>query len=796
MAIPENKKNNTSQDVITPVPRYLFTLIPLLALLILGTIGYSFYTVFQTRNVFLPSVDATMELKYEITAARLWLEKILSGDTINNNEVVWKHLNKADWHAQALLHGDRSPHVSVVPIPDKKLMAKFSHIQRYLLDIRRIAKERIELKEKGAACTEIDQQFDSLFVHLQNDCEETEQYLKTIISQKTTLYNILQLVLTVAAIIIALVVGLVIYRFSKIRVRDMHELQAANQQLDAANQQLTASEQHLKAANQQLQANEKQLKASNQQLIASEQQLQSANHQLKANGQQLQAANKQIKELFERNKSILGAITDIIMEVDANKVYTWANKAGYYFFGEDVIGKEATDYFEGEQKTYEIVNPLFQGDENVIYVESWQRRRDGEKRLLAWWCRVLKDADGNIKGAISSARDITEQRVLEDQISQTQKMEAIGQLAGGIAHDFNNQLTGIMGYADLLRENLVHNKDLFRYADMIITATRRSADLTDQLLAFARKGKYLEIPINMHKVISEVVSLLEHSIDKKVQIKQNLYANPPITSGDPTQMQNALLNLAINARDAMPDGGEMIFSTDVIFLDEEYCSANPYEIVPGSYLQVSITDTGTGMDEETQRHIFEPFFTTKETGKGTGMGLAAVYGTVKNHKGAINVYSELEFGTTFKIYLPLLDSSSDMDGEAKDREKIIKGNARILVVDDEEMILDLVSDMLESMDYTVVACANGKEAVTRYKKSWKKVDLVILDMVMPEMGGHEAFIAMKKINPDIKALLSSGYSINGEAEKILEEGVLDFIQKPYQKAELSQKVAHALGIAV
>ncbi len=773
MAIPENKKVNTSQDEITPVPRYLFTLIPLVALLILSTIGYSFYITFHTRNVFFPSVDATMELKYEISTAHLLFEKILSGDTVNNIEVVWKHLNKADWYAQALLHGDRSPHVSVVPIPDKKLMTKFSHIQKNLLYFRRIVKELIALKENGVAEAKIDQLLDSLFVHLQNECEETEQYLKTIISQKTILYNFLQLVLTVATIIIVFVVGLVLYRFSKISARDMHKLQSANQQL---------------------QANEQQLKASNQQLIASEQHLKAANQQLTAHEQQLQAANKQIKELSERNKSILGAVTDIIMEVDENKVYTWANKAGLFFFGEDIIGKEAANYFEGEQKTYEIVNPLFQGDENVIYVESRQRRKDGEKRLLAWWCRMLKDADGNVKGAISSARDITDQRVLEDQLSQAQKMEAIGQLAGGIAHDFNNQLTGIMGYADLLRENLVHNNDLFRYADMIITATRRSANLTAQLLAFARKGKYLDIPINMHKVIGEVISLLEHSIDKKVQIKQNLYANPPIISGDPTQLQNALLNLALNARDAMPDGGEMIFSTDVVFLDKEYCSANPYKILPGSYLQVSITDTGTGIDEETQRHIFEPFFTTKETGKGTGMGLAAVYGTVKNHKGAINVYSELKSGTTFKIYLPLVNSSSDSDSEVKDIEKIIKGNARILVVDDEQLILDLVSDMLESMDYTVVACANGIEAVTRYKKSWKKVDLVILDMVMPEMGGHETFIAMKKINPAIKALLSSGYSFNGEAEKIIKEGVLDFIQKPYQKAELSQKVAQALTI--
>ncbi len=502
----------------------------------------------------------------------------------------------------------------------------------------------------------------------------------------------------------------------------------------------------------------------------------------------------ELNRLAARNEAILGAVTDIIMEVDFNKVYTWANKAGYAFFGDDVIGKEAAYYFEGEQDTYDIVQPLFNGEEDIFYVESWQRRKDGEKRLLAWWCKNLKEADGTIIGALSTARDITDQRRLEEQLYQTRKMEAIGQLAGGIAHDFNNQLTGIMGYADLLRENLSNNKELFRYADMIVTATRRSADLTDQLLAFARKGKYLEVPVNIHRVIGEVVLLLEHSIDKKINIKQKLYANPPVTLGDPTQIQNALLNLGVNARDAMPEGGELIFTTNIVYLDEEYCAANPYDVKSGSYLQVSVTDSGIGMDESTIKHIFEPFFTTKETGKGTGMGLAAVYGTVKNHKGAINVYSELDFGTTFKIYLPLYDTSDPAAQEDKHTRKIIKGHARVMVVDDEKIILDLVSDMLESMNYSVVTAINGKDALAHYKKLWKDIDLVILDMVMPEMGGHETFIEMKKINPGVKALLSSGYSITGDAEKILDEGVLDFIQKPYQKADLSEKIAKALGI--
>ncbi|MFP4520701.1 MAG: ATP-binding protein, partial [Fibrobacterota bacterium] len=247
--------------------------------------------------------------------------------------------------------------------------------------------------------------------------------------------------------------------------------------------------------------------------------------------------------------------------------------------------------------------------------------------------------------------DITERKEIEQKIRQMEKMDAVGQLAGGIAHDFNNQLSGVMGYGSMLVEKL-KEPTLRRYAENMLTGAKRSADLTEQLLAFSRKGQFQLVRVNVHKIIDEVIGILQHSIDKKIDVKRIFEAATPIVNGDPSQLQNALLNLALNARDALPEGGEIIFATNYTELDSDYCFRQPYEVDPGKYIRISVTDNGTGMDDETRKHIFEPFFTTKEPGRGTGMGLAAVYGTVKNHGGSVNVYSEPGHGTTFHLYIP------------------------------------------------------------------------------------------------------------------------------------------------
>jgi PAS domain S-box-containing protein len=380
--------------------------------------------------------------------------------------------------------------------------------------------------------------------------------------------------------------------------------------------------------------------------------------------------------------------------------------------------------------------------------------------------------------------DITERRRLEERLRQTEKMEAIGQLAGGVAHDFNNQLAGIMGYAELLERRLDDPHDR-RFAERIISTASRAAELAAQLLAFARKGNTISAPVNLHDIVHEVVSILAHSIDRRIRIRQHLDASPPWTVGDPTALQNALLNLGLNARDAMPEGGELVFATSVEALP---VPGAPPDLPPGRYVRLDATDSGAGMTEETQRHLFEPFFTTKERGKGTGLGLAAVYGIVQNHRGAITVRSAPGRGTTFAIYLPASEppagaQPTDAGATATPRR------VRVLLADDEAPVRETVSHRLRGEGHTVVTAEDGVEALRYYEASWREIDLVILDLMMPRMGGRDAFVAMRRINPDLRALVISGYSVEGEAQEMLEAGVLGFLQKPFQGEALVRMVA-------
>jgi signal transduction histidine kinase/CheY-like chemotaxis protein len=399
---------------------------------------------------------------------------------------------------------------------------------------------------------------------------------------------------------------------------------------------------------------------------------------------------------------------------------------------------------------------------------------------------------------INAANQSLEQRVeertkaLEEsqaRLRQAEKLEAIGLLAGGIAHDFNNQLTGIMAFADLIRITAKDNPDIREDAESILASCRRAVDLTGKLLAFARKGNLLAVPVDMHVVIADVMSLLERTFDKRITLRQRLIANPSTILGDPTQLHNALLNIALNARDAMPEGGELNFETGIVELEEPYCKTLPYEIKPGSYLRLCITDTGCGMDKKTLQRIFEPFFTTKERGKGTGMGLPAVYGTMRSHNGAITVYSEPGHGTSVNLYFPWLKTVDQISAPVKESASVEKSHGHVLLVDDEESVCKSVEKMLQVLGYTVTIHQNGKSALDYYKDNWKSVDLVILDMIMPVMGGKDTFVAMKKVNPHIIALLASGYSLNGEAQSIIDLGISGFIHKPFTVDELRVKIS-------
>ncbi len=400
----------------------------------------------------------------------------------------------------------------------------------------------------------------------------------------------------------------------------------------------------------------------------------------------------------------------------------------------------------------------------------------------------LKEETGKVKGVVVLHEDKTEKKALEQRLQQAEKLEAIGQLAGGVAHDFNNMLSGIMGFADILALEL-EDGELRDMAESIIKAARQSAQLTQQLLAYARKGQYRKIPIDIHQSISDAVSLLKHSLDRKIQVLQTLHASPSVIVGDPAQLQNALLNLAINARDAMPDGGHLTIETSIREIDSDSNNVRTGELAPGTFVCITVTDNGVGISREHQQKIFEPFFTTKSKGEGTGMGLAAVYGIVRAHNGIITVESEPGSGSTFHILLPVSTEAVEQTAVIDDTDDLKADNPlHILVIDDEEIARDTAVKMLERLGHTVASTESSHQGVSYFSEHAADVHVVILDMVMPEMGGRAVFQELRKIHPSVKVLLSSGYSIDGEAQEILDEGVSGFIQKPFVLRELRDKI--------
>jgi PAS domain S-box-containing protein len=385
-----------------------------------------------------------------------------------------------------------------------------------------------------------------------------------------------------------------------------------------------------------------------------------------------------------------------------------------------------------------------------------------------------------------------ELRKSEEQLRQFEKLQAIGRLAGGIAHDFNNQLTAIMGCLDMLELELKDRDALGAYLTTALSASRRAADLTSQLLAFSRKSRHISVPVDMREIVAEVISLLRHSIDKRIAIRQALSDDGHVIVGDPAQLQSALLNLAVNARDAMPNGGQIAFLSETVDVDARASSEQGLNIEPGRYLHVTVADTGMGIDAETRTHIFEPFFTTKEPGAGTGMGLAAAYGTARMHRGTLTVDSEPGQGARFHLYFPVAEGAVAKREEPRPEPRSAHRPGRVLVVDDEAAVRDMLALALAKLGYQVVVRQDGAAAVAYYEEQWSTVDVVVLDMVMPNLTGRETFEALRRVHPKVKVILASGYSIETDAQDTLNDGAFAFVQKPFKIAEISQRIAEAV----
>jgi two-component system, cell cycle sensor histidine kinase and response regulator CckA len=429
------------------------------------------------------------------------------------------------------------------------------------------------------------------------------------------------------------------------------------------------------------------------------------------------------------------------------------------------------------------------GNQVLSQVEYRGVRRSGEFFDLEAWPKSIVYLGEPV--VLVFAEDITEAKSLRAQLLQAQKMEAVGTLSGGVAHDFNNILTVISGYSELVLAEKKPGDPDYEDLQKVVASAGRGTELARRLLMFSRKTEAYPHPLDLNHEIDEMGNLLIRTLPKMIHINLRLGPDLKRVNADSLQMGQLLMNLAANAKDAMPDGGELLIETRNIYLDQEYCRTH-LECKPGPHVLLSVSDTGCGMEKETVGRIFEPFFTTKEPGRGTGLGLATVYGIAKQHNGYVTCYSEPGHGSVFKVYLPAFEAEATLTGAGIPAPLPAGGTETILLVDDEEFVRDLGIKLLRRSGYTVFAAANGQEALDLYERRGKDIDLVLLDLVMPGMGGKQCLKELLIIDPRVKVVISSGYSLEGRKCKTIESGAGGFVVKPFKAVELLSVIRDTL----
>ena len=507
---------------------------------------------------------------------------------------------------------------------------------------------------------------------------------------------------------------------------------------------------------------------------------------------------KRTQENVRRLAEIVQSSDDaIIRKTPEGTIVSWNGGAErmYGYSAEEAIGKPISFLCAPEQRDeIPAILEKIRRNERVEHLECVRARKDGKKIRISLTVSPIRDVSGEIVGASAIARDITESKQMEDMFRQAQKMEAVGRLAGGIAHDFNNLLGVIIGYSEIFEERLGKNDPLKPKAEQIKKAGQRAAALTRQLLAFSRQQVIEPTVLNLNAVVADTLKMLNRLIGEDIDLVAILEPELGLVKSDQGQIGQVIMNLSVNARDAMPQGGKLTIATANVELDEVYVRLHP-PALPGSYVMLAVSDTGCGMDRETQTHIFDPFFTTKEQGKGTGLGLSTVYGIVKQSGGAIWVYSELGLGTTFKIYLPRVTEGVRLLEQGNRRNDIARGWETILLVEDSQALRELARELLEDSGYTVLEAAGGADAIRMADQYQLPIHLLITDVVMPEMDGRTLGERMILTYPGIKVLYMSGYT----DDAIMSHGVLgtkiSLLQKPFSIISLTSKVREVLGMA-
>ncbi len=510
-------------------------------------------------------------------------------------------------------------------------------------------------------------------------------------------------------------------------------------------------------------------------------------------------AEEELRENEERYRTVVEDMPAMICRFRRDGTLTFVNSAYCNCFNkkkEELIGQNFFQFIFKEDQN-KVKNHLMSLDQKrpTITYEHQVIAPGEEIRWQQWTDRALFDDQNHLVEYQSIGRDITEEKLahqektkLEAQLQQAHKLQAIGTLASGFAHNFNNLLMGITANISIMLLDIDSDHQHYKYLKNIEKQVKNGSKLASQLTGYARAGRYEVKPINLNQLLKETSDTFKIA-KKEIRIHQSFSENLYRIEADKGQIEQVLLNLYVNAADSMPKRGALFLKT--INVTDKDIVGKPYNPKPGDYVLLTVRDTGAGMDKETKEHIFEPFFTTKGLSKGTGLGLSSAYGIIKGHGGYIDVDSEKGYGATFNIYLPA--TKKEVKKEKELFKKIIIGKETVLFVDDEDMVIEGCGEMLTKMGYNVLIARNGKDALEIYKENQDKIDIVIIDMIMPVMNGGETYDRLKKMYPDIKVLLSSGHSVNGQATEILERGCNGFIQKPFTIEVLSEKIREILG---
>ncbi len=506
-------------------------------------------------------------------------------------------------------------------------------------------------------------------------------------------------------------------------------------------------------------------------------------------------AEEALRKSESRYRGLFNNILDGVYESDKDGIFTMINPAGARMFGfsspEEIIGRPVADFW-ADPRDHEAFLKVLRRKKSVGLYPIRAKNKKEEIVHLETASNILEDKTGGFLGTKGILRDVTEHSKLEERLRQSQKFEAIGTLAGGVAHDFNNILSAIIGYGHLTLMKMRKDDPLRYNINQILESSKRATVLTQSLLAYSRKQPVNLVVVDLNALVRRFEQFLKRLLREDIELK-TIYAERVLNIiADSGQIEQVLMNLVTNARDAMPDGGRLTIETRLVTLEKDFVDNHGYG-VPGEYALLMATDTGTGMDEQTKLKVFEPFFTTKEVGKGTGLGLAMAYGIVKRHEGYINIYSEVGRGTTFKIYLPLAGTATAIEEK---KEALIEpaqgGTETVLVAEDDPALSGLTTAILRHFGYTVIEAIDGEDAIFKYVEHKDKIHLVILDGIMPKKNGWQAYEEIRTITPAVKVIFMSGYSEDVfSAKSVLEKG-LTYLLKPITPSELLKKMREVL----